>query len=99
MDMTLAKVIRSKQTLTDRHFRYFIYQLLRGLKYMHSAGVIHRDLKPDNLMVDLNTCDLKITDFGLARGVNKGADSSLTDYVITRWWRAPEVICNAGKYD
>lgn len=99
MDYTLTKVIRAAKVLGQSHISYLMYQMLRGLKYMHSAGVIHRDLKPDNIMVNLDTCNLKITDFGLARGVNKGADSSLTDYVITRWWRAPEVICNAGNYD
>ena len=43
-----------------------MYQILRGLKYMHSAGIYHRDLKPRNLLVNSN-CDLKICDFGLAR--------------------------------
>jgi len=103
MDMTLAKVIRSKQQLTDRHYRYFIYQLLRGLKYMHSAGVIHRDLKPDNILVNGADCNAKITDFGLARGVYKeqGANvkQGLSEYVVTRWYRAPEVISSYGEYD
>ena len=47
-----------------------MYQLLRGLKYIHSASVLHRDLKPSNLLVNSN-CDLAICDFGLARGVSE----------------------------
>ena len=46
--------------------QYFLYQILRGLKYIHSANVLHRDLKPGNLFINAN-CDLKIGDFGLAR--------------------------------
>ena len=63
MESDLHRIIRSNQDLTDEHVRYFLYQILRGLKYIHSANVIHRDLKPSNLLVNEN-CDLKIGDFG-----------------------------------
>lgn len=54
------------QRLTDEHVQFLVYQILRGLKYIHSAGVIHRDLKPSNLAVN-EDCELRILDFGLAR--------------------------------
>ena len=66
METDLHRVIYSRQVLTDEHVQYFLYQLLRGLKYLHSANVLHRDLKPSNLLVNSN-CDLKICDFGLSR--------------------------------
>ena len=66
MDTDLHQIISSPQPLTDDHCQYFVYQLLRGLKYIHSANVLHRDLKPSNLLLNAN-CDLKICDFGLAR--------------------------------
>ena len=65
----LERIITSKQALTDQHVQYFVFQLLRGLKFIHSAHVLHRDLKPSNLLVNSN-CDLAICDFGLARGVS-----------------------------
>lgn len=99
METTLAKVITSKQKLTDRHYQFFVYQMLRGLKYIHSAGVIHRDLKPENILINGADCNLKITDFGLARGVYKEDNLDLTEYVVTRWYRAPEVMCSAKQYD
>ena len=77
-----------------------MYQILRGLKYVHSAGIYHRDLKPRNLLVNSN-CDLKICDFGLARAdipALRTQLSSLTDYIATRWYRAPEVILSWRKY-
>ena len=64
MDTDLHQVIRSPQLLESSHVRFFSYQLLRGVAYLHSAGVIHRDLKPSNLLLNAN-CDLKICDFGL----------------------------------
>jgi len=67
METDLHRIIYSKQPLSADHTQYFIYQILRGLKYIHSAHVIHRDLKPSNILVNAN-CDLKICDFGLARG-------------------------------
>nr|XP_032633532.1 serine/threonine-protein kinase NLK2-like [Chelonoidis abingdonii] len=66
MQSDLHKVIVSPQPLSAEHVKVFLYQILRGLKYLHSAGVLHRDLKPGNLLVNSN-CVLKICDFGLAR--------------------------------
>jgi serine/threonine protein kinase len=96
----LAKIISSKQKLTDAHTRYFIYQILRGLKYLHTASVIHRDLKPANLLINSN-CELAICDFGLARGVHNdsGREEELTGYVVTRWYRAPELLAECSSYD
>jgi mitogen-activated protein kinase 1/3 len=98
MEANLHKIIYSRQKLSNEHIQYFIYQVLKGLKYLHSAGVLHRDLKPSNLLVNHN-CDLKICDFGLARGMSETADSQYTEYVVTRHYRAPEVMTNAKKYD
>ncbi|EFJ31695.1 hypothetical protein SELMODRAFT_449429 [Selaginella moellendorffii] len=96
MDTDLHQIIRSSQALTDDHCQYFIYQLLRGLKYVHSANVLHRDLKPSNLLLNAS-CDLKICDFGLARtGSDKG--QFMTEYVVTRWYRAPELLLSCEEY-
>jgi len=97
MEMSLLMVIQSLP-LTNRHFQFLVYQMLRGLKYIHSAGVIHRDLKPANLLVNCSDCNLKITDFGLARGICKD-EGAMTEYVVTRWYRAPEVMCSGSHYD
>ncbi|PFH34218.1 CMGC kinase, MAPK family (ERK) MAPK-1 [Besnoitia besnoiti] len=69
MDTDLHRVIYSRQPLTAEHHQYFLYQLLLGLSFLHQADIIHRDLKPSNILVNLN-CDIKICDFGLARGLN-----------------------------
>lgn len=69
METDLHRVVYSKQKLSDEHIAYFAYQLLRGLRYLHSAGVLHRDLKPSNLLLNAN-CDLRICDFGLARALH-----------------------------
>jgi len=64
------------------------------MKFIHSAGVIHRDLKPGNLLVNAD-CELKICDFGLSRGYGTAPDENathLTEYVATRWYRAPEIM-------
>merc|ERR1719285_91516 len=100
MQVNLAKVIKSHK-LRPLHYQLFLYQILRGLKYIHSAGVIHRDLKPENILVNGADCNLKITDFGLARGVykEKGESWLLTEYVVTRWYRAPEIMCSKKMYD
>eukprot|EP00754_Rhynchopus_humris_P033579 Rhum_TRINITY_DN15471_c8_g1::Rhum_TRINITY_DN15471_c8_g1_i1::g.158440::m.158440/K04371/MAPK1_3; mitogen-activated protein kinase 1/3 len=94
MGTDLHRIIRSKQALTEEHHQYFIYQSLRALKYIHSANILHRDLKPGNLLVNGN-CDLMICDFGLARGYSA---NELTDYVVTRWYRPPELLLSSNHY-
>ena len=69
---------------------------MSGICYLHSANVIQRDLKPNNLLVNKN-CLLKIADFNLARSYEKQA-SNLTEYVVTRWYRAPEVMISTSEY-
>uniref|UniRef100_A0A3B5ALA2 mitogen-activated protein kinase n=1 Tax=Stegastes partitus TaxID=144197 RepID=A0A3B5ALA2_9TELE len=81
--------IMKKRRLTDRIITYLFYQLLRGLK----VSTFSCDLKPGNLAVSEN-CELKILDFGLARQT----ESEMTGYVVTRWYRAPEVIFNWMHY-
>lgn len=97
MDTDMYQIIYSHQPLLVEHHRYFIYQLLRGLKFIHSGGILHRDLKPGNLMLNAN-CDLKIGDFGLARIDNDPVNDPLTEYVATRWYRSPEVLLNYDVY-
>lgn len=86
----------STQNLEVTHIRYFIYQMLRALKYVHSAGVIHRDIKPSNILLN-ESCDLKICDFGLARVSDP--DMQQTGYVATRYYRAPEIMLFWQAYD
>ncbi|KAL0668497.1 hypothetical protein Bca4012_031201 [Brassica carinata] len=95
MEYDLHKVITFNQELEPLHYKFFLYQILRGLKYIHAANVIHRDLKPANLLVNAN-CELKICDFGLARGASE--NNAMTEYVVTRWYRAPELLLNSSVY-
>lgn len=98
MECDLHQIIRSRQPLSDSHFQSFIYQILVGLKYIHSANVLHRDLKPGNLLVNAD-CEVKICDFGLARGFDSAVDqNAMTEYVATRWYRAPEIMLSSQSY-
>ncbi|KAF8576411.1 mitogen activated protein kinase-like protein [Ramaria rubella] len=102
METDMHRVIRT-QELSDDHCQYFIYQTLRALKALHSANVLHRDLKPSNLLLNAN-CDLKLCDFGLARSSlpaangDDGSSTFMTEYVATRWYRAPEVMLTFKEY-
>lgn len=104
MDTDLQKIINNnQQPLSDDHIQYFTYQILRALKSIHSARVIHRDLKPSNLLLN-SDCDLKVCDFGLSRCIASSSDSRenlvgfMTEYVATRWYRAPEVMLTFQEY-
>ncbi|CAN0861592.1 Mitogen-activated protein kinase 7 [Linum grandiflorum] len=97
MDTDLHHIIKSSQSLSNDHIKYFIFQLLRGLNYLHSANILHRDLKPGNLLVNAN-CELKICDLGLARTASQGKEQFMTEYVVTRWYRAPELLLSCENY-
>ncbi|RCV16520.1 hypothetical protein SEVIR_3G147400v4 [Setaria viridis] len=92
MDTDLHQVIKANDDLTKEHHQFFLYQMLRALKYIHTANVYHRDLKPKNILANAN-CKLKICDFGLARVAFNDSPTTVfwTDYVATRWYRAPEL--------
>eukprot|EP01012_Entosiphon_sulcatum_P012413 TRINITY_DN1776_c0_g1_i1.p1 TRINITY_DN1776_c0_g1~~TRINITY_DN1776_c0_g1_i1.p1 ORF type:complete len:405 (-),score=74.23 TRINITY_DN1776_c0_g1_i1:2-1216(-) len=87
MDMDLADAVNSATVIELEQRKFFAYQILRGLKAIHSAKVLHRDLKPQNILVN-KTCDLKICDFGSAREHSP----LMTKLVTTQWYRAPEVL-------
>lgn len=97
MEADLHHIIQSKQELSDIHYQYFIYQILKGLFAIHQSNVLHRDLKPGNLLVN-SSCDLKICDFGLSRKVEETEEENLTNYVATRWYRAPELMLSGRNY-
>lgn len=100
MDADLAYILASKYPLSDAHCKRFLYELLRGVKALHSANVIHRDLKPGNLLWK-HEGELRICDFGLARGIGEvldGSDLTLTNYVATRWYRPPEILLYRPTY-
>jgi serine/threonine protein kinase len=101
LDSDLHRVLQSKQPLTNNHLKYFFFQLIAGVKYLHDHRIIHRDLKPGNLLVTRD-CRLRISDFGLARekaialgNVDEsaaGEHEPMTEHVITRWYRPPELM-------
>uniref|UniRef100_A0A7E4W6Q9 Stress-activated protein kinase JNK n=1 Tax=Panagrellus redivivus TaxID=6233 RepID=A0A7E4W6Q9_PANRE len=90
MDANLCQVI--KMELDHERMSFLLYQMLCGIHHLHRADIIHRDLKPSNIVVN-SRCQLKILDFGLARS---GENAMMTPYVVTRYYRAPEVILGIG---
>ncbi|CAB3983646.1 Serine threonine- kinase NLK [Paramuricea clavata] len=97
MQSDLHKIIVSPQPLSMDHVKVFLYQILRGLKYLHSSGILHRDIKPGNLLVNSN-CLLKICDFGLARLEEPDESIMMTQEVVTQYYRAPELLAGANHY-
>ncbi|CAK9830316.1 Mitogen-activated protein kinase 15 [Anthophora retusa] len=105
METDLHNVIKKGNILKDIHKVFIMYQLFKAIKYIHSGNVIHRDLKPSNVLLNAQ-CHCKIADFGLARSVTQigegdgetSSDPTLTDYVATRWYRAPEILVASKRY-
>lgn len=102
MESDLHAVIKAG-ILEEVHKQYVLYQVVRALKYMHSGELIHRDIKPSNILLNAD-CSIKLCDFGLARSVAATAgllydtNPVMTDYVATRWYRAPEILLGSPYY-
>ncbi|KAJ8273920.1 hypothetical protein GJAV_G00106940 [Gymnothorax javanicus] len=101
METDLHAVIKKGDLLKDVHQRYIIYQILTACKYLHSGNVIHRDQKPSNVLLDRD-CRVKLCDFGLSRSLQQiqeeEGNPALTEYVATRWYRAPEILLGSPRY-
>ena len=81
---------------TERDIKWLMFQLLKGVSYIHKRGFFHRDLKPENLLIDDNL-NLKISDFGLCRELESAPP--YTEYISTRWYRAPECVLRSRGYN
>lgn len=99
METDLHVVIRAG-ILKSIHKKFILYQLFKALYYLHSAELVHRDLKPSNMLINSN-CVMKLADFGLARSVASnelGESPIVSDYIATRWYRAPEILLGSQSY-
>lgn len=98
MDCDLQKAIKSMR-IEDYQQKFIVYQILRGLKFIHSAGVIHRDLKPSNILMNKKV-EVKLADFGWARSLPASlAEGAMTEYAASRWYRAPEMLLGGSNYN
>ncbi|XP_031702325.1 mitogen-activated protein kinase 6 [Anarrhichthys ocellatus] len=99
METDLCQLLE-RGLLSEDHARLFMYQLLRGLKYIHSANVLHRDLKPANLFVNTEDLVLKIGDFGLARIMDPhySHKGHLSEGLVTKWYRSPRLLLSPNNY-
>ena len=97
---TLSRIIRqynkSKITMPKLIVKLYAYQLLKSINYINTIGICHRDIKPQNVLVDPNTHLLKLCDFGSAKRLIKGEPNIA--YICSRYYRAPELICGATDY-
>ncbi|XP_062500589.1 glycogen synthase kinase-3 beta-like [Corticium candelabrum] len=87
---------KSKQTIPFVYIKLYLYQLFRSLAYIHSQGICHRDIKPQNLLLDPETAVLKLCDFGSAKVLVRGEPN--VSYICSRYYRAPELIFGATDY-
>eukprot|EP00835_Amoeboradix_gromovi_P005596 NODE_541_length_6897_cov_0.247426.p3 type:complete len:237 gc:universal NODE_541_length_6897_cov_0.247426:4464-5174(+) len=94
--MDLKKWMADASNLSSSNIKKFSYQLLDAMAFAHSRRCIHRDLKPQNILVD-DQNNIKVADFGLARAVGVPM-RGYTHEVVTLWYRAPEVLLGARQY-
>ena len=98
---TIYKVMkhytRQKQMVPNILVKLYAYQLCRAIAYIHALGICHRDIKPQNVLVDPSTNVLKMCDFGSAKKLARGEAS--VSYICSRYYRAPELIFGLSEYD
>ncbi|CUG82720.1 Hypothetical protein, putative [Bodo saltans] len=96
MEMNIYELIRGRrQYLAEDKVLHYMYQLMKGIDHMHRNGIFHRDIKPENILI-LNDA-LKLADFGSCRGIY--SKQPFTEYISTRWYRAPECLLTDGYYN
>ena len=100
MDANLYEIIRGRrQYLAPNLVKSYMWQLMKSLDHMHKKGIFHRDIKPENILIE-STADvgrgLKLADFGSCRGIY--SKQPYTEYISTRWYRAPECLLTDGYY-
>ena len=95
----IEKHRKQKMFISEAKVRNIVYQITSGIKYLHSKNIMHRDLKPENILMILNNNLVKIADFGTAKEIPEFKDNALTDYVCTRWYRAPECALKSNNYN
>lgn len=92
----MRQYTKNKQILPTLHIKLYTYQLMRSLAYIHALGICHRDIKPQNLLVDSESGVLKLCDFGSAKQLIRGEPN--VSYICSRYYRAPELIFGATDY-
>ncbi|XVF29843.1 hypothetical protein REPUB_Repub16aG0005700 [Reevesia pubescens] len=98
MQSDLERIIsRPEGRLTEPQIKCYMHQLLSGLLHCHERGILHRDIKGSNLLIDKNGM-LKIADFGLANYFSPNRKYPLTSRVVTLWYRAPELLLGSTDY-
>ena len=94
--MSIKDLIVSKQIYSQDNIKYIVRQLLEGLSIVHESGLIHRDVKPGNIIVDTNTFDSRLIDFGLAEFYFPGKEYNIR--IATKPFKPPEILINYRKY-
>ena len=98
VEKTLLEVLKSSENgLHPSLIKKYVYQMCKAVNYLHQQNIIHRDVKPENLLINPNNEVLKLCDFGFARDIPSSTEK-ITDYVATRWYRAPELLITGGYY-
>jgi len=98
LDMDLRKYIKTHGSMHDpAKLKSGVYQCMRGVEFCHAHRILHRDLKPQNLLVDVKAFRIKLADFGLARSYSVPLQN-YTHEVVTLWYRAPEILLGSAKY-
>lgn len=99
MEANLSNVIRAK-ILTEQHIKFITYQIMKAIKCIHSSGIMLRDLKPSNILIN-SDCKIKLSDFALAKSTSilDEFKQNITDYMSLRYYKAPEILLTASTYD
>jgi len=86
MDMNLYECLKSKKNpLTYQKIKFYMFQVMKSIEFLHRKGIFHRDIKPENILVKDDI--VKLADLGSCKG--KHSTPPYTDYISTRWYRAP----------